>query len=137
MPFIDVNDAILDVDLADTFNVVRRSETINNNGFATLTQQTFNNIIGVVYTKGDNELKRREDYDMTMKQIVVVTPFALQASAPGMKPDLINWPPGAAEYFVVHRLEDYSRYGRGWVRAYCTSIQYQDPPPQIQMPTNY
>jgi galactose-6-phosphate isomerase len=127
VPLLDVSEITLDVDFSDVFDVVRRNERVNGNGISVPTLTTYRNQVGVVYLRGKNDLKRSDDNDLTEKEVYIVTKFRLQGTSPGVKPDTVLW---HGSRFIVSRVEDFSNFGAGFIRARCTSMGLQDPPPQ-------
>lgn len=127
MPTLDVNDAF-DPSFIDTFVVTRRTEIVNQFGRATFTAQVFE-ATGVVVPTSPNDLQRLPEMQFMNKSISIYTQENLQGPSPGMMPDEILW---HGSQFVVHALDDYSGYGRGFLMAICLSIEAIDPaPPQI------
>lgn len=125
-PLLNLSEVIVDVDLSDTITVIRRTETVGNDGFSSVAPKQFYPVYAIVYPIGRNELNRGEDADLTFKTINVYTTFRLQATSPGIKPDLVQW---SGDTYVVVKIEDYNRFGTGFIQARCTSIKYQDEPP--------
>lgn len=115
---------------ADTFAVIRRAETVGDDGISVLTPTTFPNLLGSICTAGGNDLERSADAGYSKKRISVVTQFKLRGAAiagsgQNYQPDLIQW---HGDYFIVETLDDYSSYGAGFVQAECSSIDFQEAP---------
>jgi hypothetical protein len=130
MSDVDVTDVILGAAVAgEEFIVIRRVETVQDNGESTV--QTFNiPAAGSVQPEGDNDLVRETDLDTSVHTIEVITPFALRTAAVdanGMsfKPDIVSW---NGNNYVVTKVEDYSKFGRGLIQALCTSEDFVDEP---------
>lgn len=130
MPMIDISIALTSLMLADVFMVIRRTETVDQYGESTITTQTFFPVYGTVQAASSNDLKRLPDEQHQGKNLSIVTKFPLQGVAPGMQPDIIQWPmnnAGAnADNFVVAYLDDYSQYAQGFVQAIARSIDMVD-----------
>ena len=125
MPHIDMSEALLDIDMLDTFSVIRRAETVSTSGFNSFTPTTFAGVRGVV-TPGDSSLTRDADQQNASKTLTVTAPFYFRGESVGYQPDLVLW---GGDYFVVMSIEDYTKYGPGWTQVTCNSIDYVDNPP--------
>ena len=123
MPMIDVSPCLTDPYLMDTFQVVRRSETVDPYGEAVLTPAPAVNSFGVVYWATPADLRRLPDNQIADKAITCITRYALRsASQVGgqvYQPDLIVW---HGNNFVVVHVEDYSAYGPGFIFAIATMM---------------
>lgn len=131
MPEADVSEVMLNADVAgESFVVIRRAETVGQNGVAVLAA-TSHLAWGSVTPTGDNSMLREEAFTAQQKTIKVITSFRLrgvseQIDGVTYQPDVILWD---REHFIVRVLDDYSRYGAGQVEAECSSIDYVGPPP--------
>jgi hypothetical protein len=127
MALIDVSAAFLSLELSDTFTVIRRMETLSQNGRSQLSTITFPQIRGgTIYPTGDNSLVRSEDFTNAAKGLTICTNFRIQMTSPGYQPDLIFW---GGDYFIVRKINDYSRFGSGMIVAECSSVDSVDLPP--------
>lgn len=130
MPQIDISVALTSPMFVDVFQVTRRTETLNQYGESTITTQVFFPVYGSVQAASPNDLKRLPDEQHQGKSLSIVTKFSLQGVAPGMQPDLIQWPMnngGAnADNFVVAALDDYSQFAAGFIQAIARSIDMVD-----------
>lgn len=125
MPDLDLTDVLTDPDFADTFVVRRLVEAVGANGRAA--KRTFDSqAVGVVTPGSDNSLAIGADEGHAGKTLTVITTFRIQGPAPGFLPDLIYW---GGDFFKVTKVEDYSRYGAGFVQAEASSIDSVDQPP--------
>lgn len=122
----DVSDAF-DESFFDTFSIIRRTEVVGNEGFPVVTPTVIANQYGVITMASPNDLERMPEADVSTKAIVVVTQSRLQLESNGIKADLVQCMNG--EYFQVVTVEDYSRYGVGYIFAIAKAIDYQDKPP--------
>lgn len=129
MAFLDVSDGF-DVDFYDTITVIRRQQVVSDKGRGSTDDTTYPQVAAVVCPMSGSDLDRVTDYDISKKYISVVTQFRLQLQSKGVgvtfKNDQVVW--GDTTFEVV-TLDDASRYGRGFVEAICSSIDYQDAPP--------
>jgi galactose-6-phosphate isomerase len=125
MPLLDVTEVLADPDLADTFSVLRRTETINASGEVVVTSQQINGVVGVV-TAGSESLSRGEDFQSLTKTLSVTTTFRLQGPSPGRQPDIVLW---GGSQFLVTFIDDFTHFGKGHVEAECVSMTFLDPPP--------
>ena len=134
MPDLDVSELLEDPDLADTFNVIRRQNVIGNDGVGTVVPTTFPCVVGVVTVAGNNALQRLPESQMFGKTISVATTFRLRGASTDQQgiqyqPDLVVWPISNGNTFIVSDLQDWSRFGAGFVEATCASINWSDLPP--------
>jgi hypothetical protein len=135
MAEIDVDDVLIDPDIAgDSFVVIRRQEVVDNFGISsTMANQV--TAYGAVQPTGDNSVIRSEDYDAQGRGLKIITAFRLRGvvAGPGAatwKPDQILW---KGSYYEVRSLEDFTQFGGGFVEAECVQIDYVGPPPS-QLP---
>jgi len=118
--------------LLDTFNVIRRIETVNNNGESVLSLSATTGVNGVVKPIGDR-LDRKADEDSSQKDLRIFTRFALRGSArdgvpTNWKPDLVFW---EGNNFTVVNVRDWGRYGVGYIAAECNALELVSTPPQV------
>lgn len=109
MPQLDVSFMTTDPMLADTFEVVRRRETIVD-GRTVTTPQSLGSKTGVVTQQDPAEIMKREDGQFVPRRIFVATMFQIYPAVEGFQPDEILW--NGTRYEVTEVLP-YSRYGRG------------------------
>jgi hypothetical protein len=133
MPTLDVNDAF-DPSFIDFITVYRITQTIDKNGRVVRFRRAFTNVQAVVTATSPDDLQRLPDYEMMNKSISVYCPeFRLQGPVRSggngvlqTQPDEIYW---HGSTFVVHSMQDYSGYGRGFTSAIAVSIDAVDAPP--------
>jgi len=118
--------------LVDTFNVIRRTETVNNSGESVLGLTATVGVYGVVKPIGDR-LDRKADADSDQKDLRIFTKFALRGSArdgvpTDWKPDLVFW---QGNNFIVVNVIDWGRYGVGYIAAECNALELVSMPPQV------
>jgi hypothetical protein len=123
MAFLNVSDVLLDPNLASTFNVERRTETITAKGRSQVATQVFGNIVGVVTATSPNDLARLDDYQITQRAITIVTKFRLQGEVTGKQPDVIDW---RGSRYVVKHIDYYPQFGNGFIQADCISMDITD-----------
>lgn len=145
MPDIDVSDLLFDSDIAgESFQVVRRQETIGSNGVSNLTQTTFplpgdDPIVGSVTPTGDNSLVRQEAFQTQSNTILVITTFRLRgpskdSGGASFQPDIVVW---SGNQYVVRSLNEWTSFGVGFVAAECASIAFIDlAPGEVSVPEN-
>jgi galactose-6-phosphate isomerase len=118
MPLHDVSDVILDRDFLDSLVCERNPQTVSSGGIASVTPELID-FLGVVTNDKGDTLQRRDAGERVEGNITVHTTFDLQAGAPGETADIVQW--NDRRYTVVG-VNDYSRYGRGFVAATCELI---------------
>jgi hypothetical protein len=117
MPLLDVSDVLGDPDFADTFTVLRKSQTISSGGIATDgTPTTTPNVSGVVQPDRGRALQRMAEGSTLTDAIKIFTKYALTAGDGAIEADQIVW--HGATYVVVN-IMDWSGYGDGWIQATC------------------
>jgi galactose-6-phosphate isomerase len=111
MPDLDVSFMTVDSMFADTFDVARRSDPVNNKGRTVpVTTQDFLGVTGTVTQQDPADLMRREDGQMVPRMIFIATPFQIRGASTGIQPDRITW--NGTVYTVV-QVYSYSRFGAG------------------------
>jgi hypothetical protein len=118
--------------LLDTFNVVRRLETVNNSGESVQSLSATTGVNGVVKPVGDR-LDRRADEDSSKRTLRIFTRFALRGASrddvpTDWKPDLVFW---QGNNFIVKDVRPWGNYGVGYVAAECDSFEIISMPPQV------
>lgn len=126
MPELDVTEILSDPDLADTFSVVRRTETVGSNGRPTLTEVTTDNVVGVVTPGDPGNLTRTDDSAMASNLITISTTFRLRALGAGFQADVILYD---GMRYTVKAMKRWQRFGAGWVKVVAESENAADPAP--------
>ncbi|OWT69215.1 MULTISPECIES: hypothetical protein [unclassified Achromobacter] len=121
MPFLDVTDVLLDPDFFDSLVCTRNVQTVGDDGLAT-NVGTDTPFIGVVTSDSGDILERMATGSRVKGSILVCTKFRLVESAPGIDADVVTWD---GSRYTVTNVNNYSRYGAGFVEAYCTLIPVQ------------
>jgi hypothetical protein len=133
MVMLDVSFAVTSAYLADSFSVLRRTQTVNGFGIASVASQTITPVYGVVAPSNENDLNRFPDLEVQSKAITVITSFALRGEAETegteFAPDIVVW---NNDNFLVRALDDWSQYAAGFILAICTSIDLVDQPPTTE-----
>lgn len=119
MTLISVDELLSDPDLMDVFDVVRSVETVDSHGNSTVTPTTYKNQRGAVYPTGNNVLTRLADAQLGLNTITVVTKFKLFLAATGYQADQLVW---RGDTYIVKEVNNWNRYGAGFVEAVATSI---------------
>lgn len=123
MPTLDVTEVIDSSEFSDTFTVERRSAVVNANGRTEVTTSLIPDVNGVVYPTAPNNLLRQPDQQNAPQTIDVITTFRLRGPTDGGQPDIVSW---AGDRYLVIGLQDYTRWGAGFVQASCSSIDSVD-----------
>ncbi len=130
MPSLDVTEILADADIADNFDVVRRTQTVSNTGRTAIATQTFAAVAGVVCSASPNDLEVLEDAQRMGRHLSVVTTFRLRGPSRSggvdSLPDLLTW---EGNQYVVKHIDPYQNYGAGFVQAIVGSIDTIDTPP--------
>lgn len=120
--WLDLSAAVLAPEFQDTFSVVRRAYSVDQNGRSVLTPHAPVAATGVVTPAGPTDLKRLPDDQYQQEAITIVTTYRLQGAVEGGAPDRVQW---NGNLYQVIDVEDYSRYGRGFIRAICGIVTSQ------------
>lgn len=115
MPFLDVSDVLADPMFADALVLYRTTEAIGSNGRVTSTEVP-SNISAVVTSANGKELERLPEADRIKGGIIVHTQARLVAGGGDLAPDELLY---LGDRYVVVGVNDYSRYGTGFVAALC------------------
>lgn len=114
MPMIDMSAALCNPFTIDQFNVIRRTETVNDNGRGVLTPTTIQGVYGVVTQEKVKEIHRRDDGSLPSAIIGIVTKFALTNNVQGLQADIVLW---HGNQWLVQEIMDYSSWGEGFIKA--------------------
>lgn len=137
MPLVDVNDVLLDPDVAgQSFTVLRRQEVVNDHGESVLYVKTIPGVIGSIQPSGDQNLIRDGAFDAQNQSIKIVTPFRLFGVTKGSgalkyKPDVIIY---AQSMFEITSPNDWAAFGRGFIEADAVEIPWISYGPMPQIP---
>lgn len=114
--------------LWETVQINRRPQTIVNTGRGAIGPIMTYTAQAVVVAKTPDDLERGPDYQIMQRTIQVDTSFALQGPASGFQPDEVIW---HGTTFIVTSIEDFSKFGVGFVSAICRSVIATDVPPML------
>lgn len=132
MPDIDISDLTLDSDIAgETFTVLRRQQVMQTNGVPLITT-TLHDAVGAIFPAGDNTLVRQEAFEHQQNAVKVITTFRLRgasrsANGDQFLPDLIQRANG--DTYIVHALNEWTKFGAGFIEADCVSFDFNQPAP--------
>lgn len=143
MPQIDVTAALTNPYTMEKVTVIRREDVVGDDGITRPTETVITPVYGVLAAgfaatmSSTNDLMRRPnaDYQNQTKSISFVTKFFLRGATKDpvtgkeYQPDILIYPIGSPDRYVVTRVEDYSRFGRGFVQAEGSAIDMENSPP--------
>lgn len=132
MPDIDVSDLLNDPFAAELLTILRQKETVTQKGRESNTYETITpQPVGVVQPKdtviGGNEVTREDDKIYRGAALIIHTQFRLRGPAPGYQPDVIVW---QGDRYVITLVNNFSRYGAGFIYAEAASQESLDAPPE-------
>ena len=114
MPSLDVSDVLDDPDFSDDSLIcVRNPQTIGTDGRAVSTPVTIP-FSAVVTAISGEELKRTPDGEYMVGSISIITRFFLTSGKAGFSADVVQW---NGRSYTISDIQDYSRYGAGFVQA--------------------
>lgn len=127
MPGLDVSDAF-DIDMFDIFSLIRATQTVSSHGRPVNVPTVIPSQYGVFTSASPDDLERAPGADISHKAITITTKVRLQLASTGpdadttIKADVIYW---AGDYYQIKHVEDYSRFGQGYIWALAEAIDYQ------------
>jgi hypothetical protein len=115
-----MSDVLSDPDFLD-FSLIctRNAQTVGSDGLAVIASKQMP-FAGVVAATSGQDLRRRSDGEMNVGEISIITKFLLIDGRPGNTADVVTW---NGNTYTVTNVEDYSKYGRGFVAATCDLVQ--------------
>lgn len=116
MPLLDVSDVLSDPDFADTFDVIRYSESVDADGINNEAPAPIRGVSGVIQNVGEFSLQRLGDGARLASTIEIHTTFPLTAGTEVQGADEVAY---QGALFTVTDVADWSRYGVGYYRAIC------------------
>lgn len=127
MPLLDVSDVLTDPDFVQ-FGLIctRNIQIVGEDGLAVNTPTLFN-FTGVVTSESGERLNRIADGERITGSILICTRFRLIDGKIGKSADIVTIParccnsPNALQYTVAE-VNNYSRYGLGFVEALCDLV---------------
>ncbi len=139
MPFLDVAEILLDPDFWESnLFCLRTSQTVGANGLAINTPVSIP-FGGVVTEVSGADMVRNAVGELITGSILICTRFPLIDGKNGLTADIVQ---RQTRSYTVTNVQDYTRYGRGFVEATCellplggsypTAPGYQPPQGQPQ-----
>jgi galactose-6-phosphate isomerase len=123
MPLLDVSEVLLDPDFQDSFTVKRQVQTVNDKGVVVLVP-IISTQYGVVTMDDGTVAKRFPDLERVEGAILVHTKYRLTdgtiSGLSTLTADIITWPVTNGREYNVQFVDNYSRYGDGFICAICT-----------------
>lgn len=134
MPYLDVSEILSDPDFTQKLLCARQQQTVNAEGIAVNAPPLNLKFRGVVTAMKGYELQRDPEGELITGTILIVTRFQLRDGKSGWSADVVQI--GVRSYTVTN-VQDYSRYGRGFVQATCDLLPLEGtyPPPPGLLPT--
>lgn len=117
MAEIDVSDLLTDPDFVDTFDVIRRKETVVPGGRPTFDTTIFKDVVGSVQPASGRMLRQLPDAARVEGAIEVYTTFELAEQTKTTTADGLIW---AGQQYIVTRLDPWQNFGNGYTHAVCT-----------------
>lgn len=122
MPALDVSELLTDPDFVTTFDIVRRTQTVDSHGRAVNAESTIKSVVGAV-TAGSSGwlrwLNRSPGYGASSRAITVYAKTRLYDTTSGRLPDLVVW---KGTRYIVDKVNDYSEFGQGFYFADCSVV---------------
>lgn len=115
MPLLDVSDVLDDEDFADELTLTVRVVTIDGNGRGQTSEST-TPICGVVTSDKGRNRDLIAEGQRVVGSIMVHTSTRLTSGGDGREADVVTW--NGRQHTVVS-IDDYSRYGGGFICAHC------------------
>jgi len=138
MPLADFSVIWSTPEISDRFLVIRREDTIDQNGRSQPLVVARYQAIGVVTIASANDLRRVPEQEVQNKTISISTPFQIQGARFGQQPDLIHW---HGEDYVVIDIQDYGGFGPGFYNALAQRLDANPPsdapPEQLRIPPRW
>jgi hypothetical protein len=119
MPLLDVSDVLDDPDFReDGILVERNAVAVDDGGMASLGVTNYT-ISGVVCSASGSSLMRVPEGERNTDFISLHTKFRLISGEDGNTADVITY---MGKRWTVYSINDYTRYGTGFVQALCQLI---------------
>lgn len=119
MPRLNVNRVLLNPKFCDSSLVCeRRTSSVDTNGRGVTVEET-KGFAGVVTSDKGQRLQREAVGERAVDTITVITQFKLRDAGTGYTADVVRW--NGSRYTVMN-VNDYSRYGPGFVECSCEMI---------------
>lgn len=124
MPTLDMSAALLDPTIGESFNVIRRDETVGSNGRSVLTPSSIPDPQFGVFIPSGGSLDRADDSQMMKRVGALITRFKLRGVGEGFQPDQVLL---AGITYTVKEVLPFSRFGPGFTEAVIESMNATDP----------
>lgn len=121
MPFLDVSELLTDPDFCEKISVLRRTQTIGNDGNAVESENNLY-LIGVVTAGAMTNYDIDPNSERARNFITVHMKHHLFGPSNGQAADIIEW---AGNQYVVRKFNNWSKYGRGFFAAECEMIDLE------------
>lgn len=116
MALIDVSELMLDPDFISSFNIVRRTPTVNSFGENSLAEVLIQNVKGSVQAVGKETAERLPEGINLKDFITIFTKTPVRADAVNGYPDVIIW---EGLRYQVYQVLPWSNFGAGWYMVDC------------------
>ena len=126
MAQLDVSEALTDPAFNSAFVVLRRTETVDDDGKSVVSLLQLP-AQGVVSGGPDDSLIQDPDDEHQERSLAIVTRFPLRGVAPGYKPDQVLF---RGNTYEVVKLDDYGAFGSGFVQVELRSTRNVDEAPE-------
>jgi hypothetical protein len=115
MPFLDLSDVLDDPDFTDTLLLTQETVTLDSHG-RTVSTPVRRNISGVVTSDRGRNRDLLAEGQRISGSILVHTRTPLTSGGEGRMADLLTW---NGRDYIVATVDDYTRYGAGFICAHC------------------
>ena len=136
MATLDVSSVLLSPEFSTNLLLKRREQILDGYGRVETTTVTEQTISGVLLASRANDnkvdLRRSEDFELTMRNVTVYTQFKMRGSSRVLQPDgsfktylpdIISW---LGNDFVLVSFDMYKQFGAGFYRATMQSMDQDD-----------
>jgi hypothetical protein len=123
MPMLEVGFIAMDPMVASPFEVLRRAETVDAKGRASIPEVSLGKKWGSVMVIDPAKLDRGEDGAMVPRNISVISRNQLVPLSQGFQPDIVVW---RGTRYTVTECTPHPQFGRGFYQAKCESMNATD-----------
>ena len=117
-PSLDVADILDSIEFADSFDVIKRTQSIDESGIASDVTVTIPCVTGAVIPNKSANLMVTPDGERLFGSIMIYSKYPL---SPGRKDggdaDLIIW---NKRQYIVESIDNFQNFGRGFTSALCS-----------------
>jgi len=114
VPLLDVSDLLSDPDFADTFDVIRYGDSVDDDGVGSEAPAPITGLTGVIQPASELSLQRLADGARLASTIEIHTTFPLTSGIDGQGADEVIYQNAT---YTVTDVADWTRFGVGYVRA--------------------